>query len=63
MKDRWSVELADEEWALVYKALIHCNETTLPNVSAKDIAKKIFETRKSIIDKEKESLSSEISKG
>ena len=63
MKDKWNLELTDEEWGLVYKALIHSNDTTLPNLNVKDIAKKIYKTRTKISETEKEKLISKFSQG
>ncbi|MCK9576618.1 MAG: hypothetical protein M0R51_11900 [Clostridia bacterium] len=50
MEDKWSVELTDDEWGLVYKALIHSNDTTLPNLHAKDIAQKVHFKRMAIAE-------------
>ena len=49
MRDRWSMELTDEEWAIIYKALESIND--LPYVDSKNIkavADKIFEEREKL---------------
>lgn len=57
MKERWSVELTDEEWAIVYKALKASHD--LPYVkgkSAEVIADKIHEKRQSLTPRGYENL-------
>ena len=61
MLDKWSVELTDEEWGIACGVLAFYKQHDAEK--CKQIAEKIYETRKEILKAEKEKLICKIAKG